>query len=254
MIDRSNLADYADPILYDHEVAEVGPAGAFYLEMAKEVNGSVLELGCGTGRFTLHLAEAGVDITGLDIVPEMLARARQKAGALQVRWVDGDMRDFELDQEFDLIIAPGMPFEHLLTRPDQEAALSCVHRHLAAVGLFVLAIRFPKPNLMANSAGEQFWFSYETQEYGEVRVSGEDQYDSVRQIRTETAYRRWHNEAGEEVTIKAPLALRIIFPQEMDALLHYNRFSVLERYGDWERGPLTDESDTIIYLCRKLSE
>ena len=74
MIDHTNLEDYEDPVIYDLENKEFGPDGLFYQSLAQQVQGPVLELGCGTGRVTIPLAQSGIDMTGLDVVPGMLAR------------------------------------------------------------------------------------------------------------------------------------------------------------------------------------
>ena len=251
MIDHTNLEDYADPRLFDLENSNFEPDGPFYLSLAQQVGGSVLELGCGTGRVTIPLARHGIDMTGLDIVPGMLVRARSKAGDLPIQWVEADVRDFHLGRQFSVICAPGSVFEHLLGREDQEAMLTCVREHLAAEGLFVIAIRFPRPESMVNAEEEQDWFSYTDESGRDMRVTGTDHYDPVRQIRHETAYRRWYDAQGKEVTKRARLALRFVFPQEMEALLHYNGFTVLHCYGDWDSSPLTDESGLIIYVCKK---
>lgn len=74
MLGHDNLEEFADPVNYDR--ADPGDAGvAFYSALAREANGSVLELACGTGRVTIPIARLGFAVTGLDIVPGMLARA-----------------------------------------------------------------------------------------------------------------------------------------------------------------------------------
>ncbi len=251
MINHTNLEDYTDPVLFDLENNHFDPDGSFYLNLAQQVGGQVLELGCGTGRITIPLAAQGIDITGLDVVPEMLDLARTKAAGLPVNWVEGDVRNFHLRKQFNLICAPGCVFEHLLARTEQEAMLNCVREHLTADGMFVIATRFPHPKAMVNTEEEQDWFAYTDENGKEIRVSGTDFYDPIRQVRHETAYRRWRDKNGEEVTKRARLALRFVFPREMDALLHYNGFSVLQRYGDWDSSPLTNESSQIIYVCQK---
>lgn len=251
MTDHTNLEDYADPMLFDAENSDFESDGPFYLSLAQQVAGSVLELGCGTGRITIPLAQHGVDIVGVDIVPGMIARAKSKAGDLPIQWVEADVRDFHLGQEFDMICAPGFVFEHLLDRIDQEAMLACVHEHLTPEGIFVSVIRFPGPELMINVEKEQDWSSYIDENGRAVRVSGTDYYDPVRQIREETAYRHWQDAAGRVVTRRARLALRLIFPQEMSCLLHYNGFRELHRYGDWDFSPLTDQSHRIIQVWKK---
>jgi len=251
MIEHNNLEDYTDPVLFDLENSDFEPDGPFYLSLAQQLGGSVLELGCGTGRITIPLARSGIDITGLDVVPGMLAHARGKAGDFPIQWIEADVRDFHLARQFNLICAPGDVFEHLLERADQEEMLACVHEHLSEEGLFVIAIRFPHPELMQNVEHEEDWFSYSDESGREVRVSGIDQYDPLFQVRTETAFRRWIDAQGIEVTKRARLAQRLIFPQEMEALLHYNGFTVRNVYGDWDSSPLTGESRCIIHVCKK---
>lgn len=124
-------------------------------------------------------------------VGPLLAHARKKTGAEVIEWVEADIRSFNLNRAFELIIGSGMSFEHLLTRTDQEAALASIHNHLAADGYFVISIRIPTPDLMKNSDGEQSWYSYMAEGRGEVQLSGEDLYDALNQVRHETVYRRW---------------------------------------------------------------
>ncbi len=250
MADRSNLADYADATIYDLENDSFEPDGPFYLELARRSDGRVLDLGCGTGRITIPLARDGIDICGADLAPEMLARAREKSGDLPIRWVEASATDFRIDEPFDLIIATGDMFRHLLRREDQEAMFARVLEHLAVGGQFVASILFPRPHMMQEAAAEQHWHTLQHEDGHEIRVSGTDEYDPVAQVTTDTAYRRWCATDGEEVLSVAPLSLRLIFPEEMSALLHYNGFDVVERYGDWSCEPVTPECSEIVYVCR----
>lgn len=246
----SNLDEYADPELYDVENPEAGPAGQFFLTLAQTLGGPALELGCGTGRMTIPLAQQGIDSTGLDVVPGMLALARDKSAGLPVRWVEADARTFQLGRRFRLIFDYTAAFQHVLERADHEAILTGVRDHLEPEGRFVLVAMFPQPGLMTTLA-EHEWFSYTDPQGREVRVSGTVDYDHVRQIYHENAIRRWRDEAGQEVVKFAPLARRLFFPQELEALLHYNGFTAIERYGDWDRSPLTEDSTVMIFVCQK---
>lgn len=251
MINHDNLEEYADPIIYDLENKDFEPDGPFFLAFAQRVGGTVLELGCGTGRVTIPLAQEGIDITGLDVAPEMLAQAWIKAKDLPVQWIEADARAFHLERQYDLIIETGSTFRHFLGRADQEETLARVREHLAPYGYFVVSTIIPRPYVMQDIIEEEAWYSY-INEYGqEVRVSGTQHYDHLRQIRTETAYRRWYDSEAQETVRQTPLALRVIFPQEMEALLHYNGFVITERYGDWDINPLTNESKVITFVSRK---
>jgi hypothetical protein len=181
----------------------------------------------------------------------MLDQAILKAQGLPISWVQADVRNFHLDKRFHLICSTGRVFQHLLERTDQEAMLARVREHLASGGYFQVDAMYPRQGMMEDVNEEQEWYVYIDEQGREVRVSGTDHYDPIRQIKHETAYRRWKDETGEEITKRARLALRYFFPQEMEALLHYNGFTVMERYGDWDFGPLTDDSRAMIYVCQK---
>lgn len=246
-----NLSEYADPELYDLENQDFEPDGLFFLDYARRLNGPVLEAGCGTGRLTIPLAQSNINITGIDVVPGMIGRAKEKAGDLQIQWVVDDIRHFQLQRTFRLIFETGSVFQHLLTRSDQEAYLGRVREHLEEDGRFIFSLMFPHPEALTSEESEKEWFRYEDQHGHEIRVSGTELYDPIRQVKLETAYRRWLDEQGQECLRVAPLSLRYTFPQEIEMLLHYNGFEILERFGDWDCSPLTDKSRIMIFVCKK---
>ena len=248
---NNNLSEYADPEIYDLENQDFEPDGSFFLDYARKLNGRVLELGCGTGRVTIPLAQNNVDMTGLDVVPAMIERAKQKAGDLPIQWILADVRHFQLKQTFRLIFETGSVFQHLLTRFDQESYFAGVKEHLEEDGLFVFALMFPHADLLASDEAEKEWFQYEDHHGRVIRVSGTDCYDPIRQVKLETAFRRWVDESGQDVLKVAPLSLRYTFPQEIKTLLHYNGFEIAEQFGDWDRSPLTDKSRLMIFVCKK---
>lgn len=249
-----NTDEYRDAELYDLENQGFEPAGPFYLALAQPAGGAVLELGCGTGRYTIPIAEQGIDITGLDLVPEMLERAKGKAGSLSVSWIQADARSFRLGRKFDLIFESGAMFQHLLERSDQEQMLACVREHLTDNGKFVVTLPIHTEDWMVTVAEEQPWFSYTTPAGSEVKVSGTQHYDPVRQVKLETAYRRWHDRDGNQIVKVAPLSLRQTLPDEMKSLLHENGFTLAQCYGDWQQTPFTGESTLLICVCQKTME
>jgi SAM-dependent methyltransferase len=251
MSSEINLAEYSDTELYDLENQSFEPDGLFFLNYAQKMNGPVLELGCGTGRVTIPLAQNKIEITGLDLAPAMLETARQKAGDLPIPWILGDTRTFKLNQTFRLIFETGAVFQHLLERPDQEAYLARVREHLDPQGVFIMALIFPHFDRLSTVEEEQPWLTYTNQAGQEVRVSGTDFYDPLRQVKLETAYRRWTDQNGLEHCKVAPLSLRYLFPQEMETLLVYNGFQILERFGNWDFSPLSAASPLIIFVCQK---
>jgi SAM-dependent methyltransferase len=245
-----NLVEYTDPVLYDLENDKFEPDGPFYLALARRLGGSVLELGCGTGRLTVPLAQQGFDMTGLDVMPKMLARAREKSRGLPIQWVEADVRHFDLRRRFGFIFESGATFQHMLTRADQEAFLACARAHLSPEGHLVLGALVPAGGLLETQLDEQPWFSYTGPAGQTVNVSGTQHYDAATQVKTETAIRRWQTEEGQRVERVAPLRLRYTYPAEMEALLGDLGFTVRERYGDYDLGALTAESQHQLYVCQ----
>lgn len=220
----------------------------------------MLELACGTGRVTIPIAKLGFPVTGLDIVPGMLAQARRKSIDLPVRWVEGDARTFELGEHFRLIFLTGNAFQAFVTNAEQAAVLRRVHAHLDDEGLFAFETRNP---LLPNVETREGFFvtletldeevrrpSYINADGYEVRVTTTQVYDHGAQIVHLTGTKRWH-EGEREHTRSTRTALRYTFPQELAALLHYNGFTILRQYGDWDEEPLSATSPSIISVCRK---
>ena len=142
MLEHDNLEEFADPVNYDR--ADTGDAGvAFYSALAREAGGPVLELARGTGRVTIPVAKTGLPVTGVDIVPGMLARARSKSAGLPVRWLEGDARTFDLGERFRLVFLTGNAFQAFVTNDEQAAVLRRVHAHLDDEGLFAFETRNP---------------------------------------------------------------------------------------------------------------
>jgi SAM-dependent methyltransferase len=245
-----NLSEYADPVLYDLENQKFEPDGPFLLALAQRLGGPVLELGSGTGRLTIPFAQRGLDMTGLDLVPGMLARARTKGGELPIQWIEADVRHYDLDRRFGFIFETGAIFQHMLTRADQEAFLARARAHLAPQGHLALGALVPGGGLLESDPVERDWFSYTGPEGQTVRVSGTQHYDPVTQLKTETAYRRWQLADGQAVVRVAPLRLRYTYPPEMEALLRGTGFTIVERYGGFDFSPLTEDSTHQLYVCQ----
>ena len=135
MIDHDNLEEFSDAANYDLEDAS-DTGIAFYTALAQETGGPVLEIACGTGRVSVRIARLGFSVTGLDIVPGMIERARSKSVGLPTRWIVDDALTFDLGEQFRLIFLTGNSFQAFLTNADQEALLQRVYAHLHDEGLF----------------------------------------------------------------------------------------------------------------------
>ena len=190
----------------------------------------------------------------------MLEQARSKAVGLPIRWIEADARTFNLREHFRLIFLTGNAFQAFVTNADQATLLGRVRAHVHDEGFFAFETRNPLlPNTktpeglfvtLETRDEEHDWPSFINNNGYEVRVSTTQVYDHVAQIVYLTGYKRWR-EGEEERTPITRTALRYTFPQELAALLHYNGFTILRQYGDWNEEPLTANSPSISVVCRK---
>ena len=244
---------------YDTVVADWPGEIDFYQELATEATasgGAVLELGCGTGRVAVRLAAAGARVVGLDFSNAMLAVAREKQST--VRWVQGDMRSFDLGERFGLIIIPGHAFQNLVTAADQVACLESIGRHLDPGGLLVIHIDHQNLSWLGGLSGEGG---------GRLEEDGSFLHPGTgRQIRTlqgwayepttQTAIARtvWEEISDEGQVLdnwdSGSIRLHCVFRFEMEHLLARAGFTVEALYGDFSRQPLHDESSEMIWVVR----
>ncbi|MGH9630382.1 MAG: ATP-binding protein [Bryobacteraceae bacterium] len=132
-------------------------------------------------------------------------------------------------------------FTFVYSRTDIEACLRCVLRHLAPTGRFIVEVFNPALGLLVRPPDHRS--SLATYEDGRseatVTVSKSVHYDSPSQISYETWYFRDESTGKEEAV---PLNLRMFFPQEIDAVLHYNGFSIEQKYGGYTEQPFDPSS------------
>ena len=256
MISHNNLEEFNDPANYDLEEAKrATPRIRFYADLAQDIGGPTLELACGTGLVTIPIAACSLPATGIDLARPMLAYASLKAKQeqLPIDWIEADARQFLIEKQFSFILLTGNAFQAFLQRTDQERLLASVKLHLAPHGIFAFETRNPSGHDLSDQPDEELWFSYKNVQGQTVNVSGTQRYDPLTQVMHWTTYRRWTVLNEGRLTI-ARIACRFTYPQELEALLHYNGFRIIEQYGDWNKGALTASSEHIISVCQAAEE
>ena len=235
----------------------------WYCRKAVESGGPVLELGAGTGRVTIPIAEAGVPVTALDLDAGMLARLRRKVEALpadvrhRITLHQADMRSFALDERFALVIIPFRAFLHNITHEEQLAALRCAYAHLRQGGELALNVFHPSLEFMAQHAGayEGVWRWRGTRKRpdgGFVVYSHANRYDTVHQ-RLESMLRTEEFGADGSLlrTNMMHLELAYLYASDVAALLAESGFEPPRISGDFSGRPLERDGDELIVEARK---
>ncbi|WP_349409863.1 class I SAM-dependent methyltransferase [Pseudalkalibacillus sp. SCS-8] len=250
----TNLETYDDPVLYDKENDGYEEDITFLAKRAARAKGPIVDLACGTGRVTIPLAKHGHRLIGVDLHNGMLAEAERKSSAskLDIEWLEQDCCELDLNIKSPLIYMVGNSFQHFLTNEAQDAFLQSVQKHLTAEGIFIFGTRYPSEEELSDTS-EEFWRSYEDPEDGlRVDMFNTCTYHPLEQIQYNTTIRRKKDDAGTIIDERrADIQLRFVYPKEMERLLHYNGYEIVNSYGDWQENPLTNRSSQMIYVCRK---
>ena len=130
---------------HDVECASYAADLPVWRALAEEHPGSVLDVGCGTGRVALDLANLGHAVTALDSDAELVnaLASRARARGLRVDTVTADARSFELGRRFALIVAPMQVFQLLGGAGGRVAALERASTHLDPGGAVAVALADP---------------------------------------------------------------------------------------------------------------
>ncbi len=228
---------YTSPDLYDlvHQGHLKGEL-AGYARQAALVGGRVLELACGTGRLTWPLAALGLQLTGVDNAPAMLAAAQQRARAVPVapRWVQADMRALPFaGAGFDMVFIGINSLGHLLTLADLNACLRGVRAALRPGGRWLVSVDNPQPHQLDGAEHRVDWGEFATPDGASVRLTEWSRYDPATQV----SVRRWLFAWPDGTTRERHLHMRMFSPQALLALMAANGLRVLHHWGKYTGQP-----------------
>jgi SAM-dependent methyltransferase len=213
-------AHLADPAVVD-------PIVAFVADLAR--GGAALELGIGTGRIALPLAQRGVRVHGIDLSEAMVARLRTKPGSEQVGVTVGDFATTTVDGRFSVAYLVANTIMNLTTQDEQVACFLNVAAHLEPHGCFVIEVLVPR--LQRLPPGE----TLQPFAVGPTHL-GFDEYDVVRQGLVSHHY--WVDDGGDVIS----LPFRYVWPSELDLMARLAGMTLRERWGGWKREPFTGDS------------
>lgn len=256
-LEAGSLAHYEDAAYYTAIYGQRIDDVAFYVSLARRAHGPVLEYGVGNGRIAIPMARHGVEVVGVDhstaMLADLRARLAREPGEVRkrVRAVRGDMRRARLGRRFGLVMATFNTVLHLYSRADVERFLARVREHLAPSGRFVADLSMPPLSDLARDPARAYHaprFRHPTR--GVVVKNREHfDYDPARQVLFVSM--EFEPVDKPATAWMVPLAHRQFFPQEWEALLHYNGFAVERLDGDFQGGPLAKNSDVMVWTARR---
>jgi SAM-dependent methyltransferase len=242
-----------DPValFYDIEHADLAEDIGFYVEEARKAGGPVLELAAGTGRVTVELAKAGIEVVGIEISKGMLDKARKKTEDLpkdaqkRITWIQADMRDFDLGRKFSFIFIPFRSFQQLINRRDQERCLACVSKHMEKGGRFVLSLFAPSYQRLVNKQMFSHLGTIDLPDGKKLSRTEMVTHDHVNQvIHVERVYDLTDSDGVVHRKVwKFPV--RYLWRFEAELLLEKAGLEVEAIYGDYERSEFRHDGEML---------
>lgn len=243
---------YEDTDFYDQEFADRTFEIPFFLAAAQRFGSPVLELGCGSGRITIPLARAGVDIDGIDLSESMLDRARARAkiyACEQIRFFQGDFSQLETPRTYRLIFCATNALQHLLHNQQIDDCFQAVRRCLAPAGLFLIDVFNPDATRLARTWNQRYLFKeMQTRTDGTLSLFARSEYaPKSRVLRFQLDYRRQADD--RQVKVK-DVEMRCLFPTDLAEFCRRNGFTVVDKWGSYDSEPFTENSAKQILVCQ----
>jgi SAM-dependent methyltransferase len=227
--------------IYDEWSAHMTADVPYYVELARETEGPLVELGVGSGRVAIPVAqETGRTVIGIDSSPAMLALARERARAAGVKLDlrEGDMRELELEEPAALVYCPFRALLHLSGWRDKRRVFERAAAALRPGGRFAWNAFVFDPELAARHDGlaarhGRLW------EYVE-HSKGDNRIDV-------TAF------AGEPGSEPRTVSLWWATRSEWEGLIDVAGLEVEALYGWFDRRPFDDQSPEFVWIARRPS-
>ncbi len=252
--------------IYDSVYSYVQSDIPFYSNHASKLGGPVMELGCGTGRISLALAQRGIDVVGVDSSPEMLRIAQNKipdlpANGGSVSFIEADMRnmtltDRDVPQSYNLIILPFRTFLSLLSLADQIQTLNNIIRHIAPGGKLIFDIFVPDINMLTSEGDLPYHFRDVTDPETGLKwvLWHQSRYDNYNQIIDARVIAEQLDVNGfVSKKFYRDFQLRYIHIWEMHHLLELCGYEIIDIYGDFEFTPFDENSTEMVFVVKPKS-
>jgi len=220
--------------------------------LARRTGGPILELGCGTGRITVPIAQDGHHVVGLDRSAAMLERAERRArrASVEVRWVEGDMRAFSFNEAFALIFVAFNSFL-MLDADDRWACLARMREHLAPRGRVAIDVFQPDPEIVVGKDGGVVdeWERVDPESGRAVRKfsSSHANVDGVTQ-------RIWYDETADDGVVRrigGTTTLHYLYRREADLLFSEAGFTIETLHGDYDGNPAGARSRKLLVVAKR---
>jgi SAM-dependent methyltransferase len=219
--------------IYDDWASHMTEDVAFYVELAREADGPVVELAVGNGRVAIPVAQAiGRPMLGIDSSPAMLEIARERAAeaGLELELREEDMRELSVDEPAALVYCPFRAMLHLPTWRDKRRVFERVEASLQPGGRFAWNVFVFNPHIAAENDGK---------------------WEEHAGIKNRVTHVPADNRIDLELDTGAKVSLWWATRSEWEGLVEVAGLEVEALYGGFEHEPFDEQSNEFVWIARK---
>lgn len=226
-----------------------GPDTDHYRSLAGPVPLDVLDVGCGSGRLGVLLAQDGHRVVGIDLSAAMLAEACRRDRTGSASWNVGDARTLHLERTFDLVVMTGHAFQVLFDDREMAAFLTGAYAHLRPGGTLAFETRNPAARAWTDWTPARSRRMVEVERLGSVEVHNDVVGVGGEHVTHRTSYRF---DDGSELHTSATLR----FPSEAGvvAALRTAGFATIDVRGGWDGSAVTTASRELVVVAARPAE
>lgn len=251
MFERMDIM--SEPVLYDIFNANCVEDIKMYKTMCSNTN-RVLELGIGTGRIAIPLAQSGVNVVGIDNSAKMLATLKDKINIGKIKGISyyqQEMQSLALESIFDIIICPFCTFNFLLSIDEQEKTLLSVRKHMKDKSRIVFDLLTPNtfPGAFLGSSLKHFDSYLCPDEDAHIEIYTSSKFNQCNQIFSQERIFRKYDHDILTTELHTTMQNRLFFLGEFQLLLDKCGYEILNIYGDYRFSSFSQSSQGLIVVA-----
>ncbi|MFL2664946.1 MAG: class I SAM-dependent DNA methyltransferase [Dehalococcoidia bacterium] len=230
----------------------------FYTAISKKVEGKILEIGVGTGRIAIRLAEIGKIVIGIDSSQEMIEKAKEKISAKnlseKITLIISNMLSFNLNEKFDLIIIPANTLLLCNDEAEQTRVLINCQKHLTKNGKLIFNVYYPDNEMINENNKEAFMFNtIDINDGGRYILYSKNDFNINKQTNNSTQFIEKISIDGNVLFRKElKVKTRYLYPEDIIKLCENSNLSVKKISRDFLDLPVDQSADNIIVEARKI--
>lgn len=209
---------------------------------------SILDLGCGTGRYDVLFSQKGYTVVGVDLSEKMISIAKGKS-ADTLKFLQGDIRNIQLNRKFDVVVSLFHVMSYQITNKDIEDVFKTAKLHLEEGGVFIFdcwygpAVLSDRPAIRVKRFEDE---AVKLLRIAEPKMHANENYVDVHYEVVVT-----DKKTGERNSIKELHSLRYLFYPEIESFALKAGFRII-KFEEWVTGKLPDFlSWNVVFVCKQ---